>query len=237
MGHSANSYNRWSVAVLDGTDGAPGNGAGQHYDAMVAASHAWDGGKSGVERIGVYGYFGRRPTVYQTVDGGEPIPGSGSSNKSFYRIGVVGDFFFGKWEFLPFYLRGHDDEYLATGTPGDATLPDGARATEWNGALLETHYYITPQFLLTQRTEFIRMSQQAFDTTPSTLGNVDAFTFGSRWYPIMISRAGLAVVGEVSFNKTIGAAPLSGDGIGEPPFTDTTAVWSTSVLLGLDFDF
>jgi len=236
MGHSANSYNRWSLAILDGTDGAPGNGAGQHYDAMFTANHAWDAGKSGVERIGVYGYFGQRPTVFPTADG-EPIAGGATTNKPFYRLGVVGDFFFGKWEFLPFYLWGYDSEYLATGTPGDAPLPPGAQASKWNGALLETHYYINPQFLLTQRTEFIRMSQQGLDTTPSTLGNVDAFTFGSRWYPIMISRAGLAVIGELSFTKTIGTAPLSGDGTGGPPFTDSTAVWSTSVLLGLDFDF
>ncbi len=45
------------------------------------------------------------------------------------------------------------------------------------------------------------------------------------------------MVGEVSFTKTIGTVPLSGDGVGLDPLSPTTAVRSTSVLLALDFDF
>ena len=69
------------------------------------------------------------------------------------------------------------------------------------------------------------------------LGNVNAFTFGYRWYPIMFSRAGLAMVGELSFTKTTGTMPLSGTGVGLDPLSPTTAVNGTSVLLALDFDF
>jgi hypothetical protein len=99
------------------------------------------------------------------------------------------------------------------------------------------HYYISPQLVLTQRSELIRMSSQADPAIPDDLGNIDAFTFGYRWYPIMFSRAGLAILGEVSFTKTIGTVPLSGDGVGLPPLSSSTAVRSTSVLFGLDFDF
>ena len=236
MGHSLNSYTRFSVAVLDGTDGAPGISAGQHYDGMVTLSQAFDAGKLGVERVGVYAYVGQRPTVYQT-SGGEPIAGSGTDNKSFYRVGVVGDFFLGDLEFLPFYMYGSDNAYLGTDTPGDQALPADAQNPTWNGFLLETHYYVNPQMMLTQRLEYIRMSQQAFSTTPKSLGNVDAYTFGTRWYPIMTSRAGLGVVAELAFTKTVGAVPLSGDGVGLPPLSPSTAVWSTSFLLALDFDF
>jgi hypothetical protein len=236
MGHSANSYSRFSVAVLDATDGTPGISAGRSYDGMVTFSQAFDGGKLGVQRVGLYGYVGQRPTVFAT-SGGEPIAGSGTFNKVFYRIGVLGDFSLGKLEFLPFYLHGSDNRYLATDTPGDQALPAGARNATWNSGLLETHYYINPQFLLTQRTELIRMSNQALSSTPKTLGDVDAYTFGSRWYPIMISRAGLAVVGELAFTKTTGTVPSSGDGVGLPPLLPSTEVWSTSALLALDFDF
>ena len=236
MGHSANSYTRWSFAVLDGTDGTPGTLNGQRYDGMVTFSQAFDGGKSGVERIGAYAFFGQQPTLYST-SGGDPIPGSGTQNKSFYRLGVVGDFFFGPWEFLPFYLYGSDNAYLANDIQGDQPLPTGAQDATWNGGLLEVHYYFNPQMMLMGRGELIRMSQQGNTAAPSTLGNIDAYTFGGRYYPIMSSRAGIALHGEVAFTKTIGGIPLSGDGVQLPPFTDSTAVWSTSVLLAIDFDF
>ena len=53
----------------------------------------------------------------------------------------------------------------------------------------------------------------------------------------MFSRAGLAMLGELSFTKTIGTVPLSGDGVGLDPLTPDTPVRSTSVLVALDFDF
>jgi hypothetical protein len=226
LGHSVNSYTRVSVAVLAGSDGVPGLPAGKSYDGAVTVSQGFDAGNLGVERIGLYGYAGRRPTLFET-SGGEPIPGTGTNNKTFYRFGAVGDFFLGKLEFLPLVMHGSDDKDLAGGT----------RSATWNSALLETHYYVSPQLILTQRNEIIRMSHQALPATPKTLGNIDAFTFGYRWYPIMFSRAGLAMLGELSFAKSIGTMPLSGDGVGLDPLTPDTPVHSTSLLLALDFDF
>jgi hypothetical protein len=226
LGHSANSYTRFSAAVLGSVDGVPGLPSGKSYDGAVTLSQAFDAGKLGLQRIGLYGYLGRRPTAFET-SGGAPIPGTGTNNKSFYRVGAVGDFFLGKLELLPLVMHASDDKDLAGGTR-DAT---------WNSGLLELHYYVSPQLVFTQRSELIRMSQQALSTTPSNLGNIDAFTFGYRWYPIMFSRAGLAMVGELSFTKTIGTVPLSGSGVGIDPLSPSTAVHSTSVLFALDFDF
>lgn len=226
LGHSDDSYTRISIAVLGATDGTPGLPEGKSYDGMVTASQAFDAGSLGLERVGVFGYLGHRPTVFET-SGGDPIPGTGTGNKSFSRFGAVGDFFLGKFEMLPFFMHASDDKDLAGGTQ-NAT---------WNSGLLELHYYVSPQLVLTQRSELIRMSKQANPATPKSLGNIDAFTFGYRWYPIMFSRAGLAMVGEVSFTKTIGTVPLSGDGVGLDPLTPGTAVHSTSVLLAFDFDF
>lgn len=226
LGHSANSYSRFSVAMLGSTNGTPGLPAGKSYDAAVNLSQAFDAGRLGVQRVGVYAYLGRRPTAFET-SGGTPIPGTGTNNKSFSRIGAVGDFFLGKLEFLPLVMHATDDKDLAGGTQN----------AEWNSALLETHYYVSPQLVFTQRNEIIRMSRQADPATPKTLGNVNAFTFGYRWYPIMFSRAGLAMVGELSFTKTVGTMPLSGNGVGLDPLSPSTAVHGTSVLLALDFDF
>ena len=87
-------------------------------------------------------------------------------------------------------------------------------------------YVYSPQLVFIQRSEWERMSQQALPTNPSNLGNMDMYTFGYRWYPIMTSRAGFAFHNEYSWLRTNGISPLTaGD------------VTSSSLLLGFDFDF
>lgn len=226
QGHSANSYTRFTAAVLEGTDGVPGLPAGKNYDLYGNVSHAFDAGKLGVQRLGLYGYFGKRPTAW-LQSGSADIPGTGSTYKSFSRIGAVGDFFFGNLEIIPLVQHAKDPVELA----------GGSRDAKWNSGLVELHYYVNPQLVFLHRSEIVRMSQQADPANAKSYGNVDAFTFGYRWYPIMISRAGLAVVGELSFTKTIGTPPLSGAGVGIGPADPTTAVRGTSLLLALDFDF
>ena len=110
-----------------------------------------------------------------------------------------------------------------TGGPG---LPDGARNPTWNGAFVETHYIWNPQFLIFQRSEWIRMSQQSLAGTPSNFGDIDAYTVGYRWYPIMTSRAGLAFHNEYSWVRQRGTSPVSA--------TDLT---NNSLFFGFDFDF
>jgi hypothetical protein len=224
-GHSENSYTRYGVALLSSTDGAVNLPTNQTYDAYFTLSHAIDAGALGVERLGAYAYIGRRPTYFQT-DSGVPIAGTGTGNKSFYRIGVAGDFFFGDLEFLPHFMHASDNAYLATGTPANAVLPGGVRDARWNAAFLEAHYYVSPQLVFTGRYETIRMAQQADPATPSDLGNVDAYSGGVRWYPIMFSRAGLSWHTEVSAVRIRGST-----------FSPTDGVWTSSVFSGLDFDF
>ena len=226
MGHSANSYSRVAVAALGTVDGVPGIASGKSYDFSLNASQGFDAGSLGLERIGVFAYLGRRPTVFETV-GGEPIPGTGTNNKAFNRFGAVADLFFGKFELIPLYMHATED----------AALGGGTQKAVWNSGLAEAHYYVSPQLVFTGRAEMLRMSQQADPTLPDNMGNINAYTLGYRWYPIMFSRAGLAMVGEVSFTKNIGTAPLSGIGAGVDPLTPTTPVNGTSVLLALDFDF
>ena len=224
-GHSDNSYTRYGIALLSSTDGAVNLPTNQSYDAYLTFSHAVDAGSLGVERLGAYAYLGRRPTFFQT-SGGVPIPGTGTGDKAFYRIGLAGDFFLGDFELLPFLMHASDNAYLATGTAANAALPPGVRDAQWNSGFVEAHYYVNPQFVVTARWETVRMSQQADPATPSDLGNIDAYSGGVRWYPIMFSRAGLSWHTEVSAVRTRGSA-----------FSPTDAVWTSSLFSGLDFDF
>ncbi len=250
-GHSENSYTRYSVALLSSNNGNVGLPSNRGYDTFVALSQAFDVGKIGLERIGVYAYVGQRPTYFQTSTAlgtapdptvptagtTMPIPGTGVGNKSFYRVGFNGNLSVGKLELLPFFMHARDSAFLGTATRAIDPLPDGAVDPVWNGGFLETHFHLNPQFVLTQRTEVIRMAQQALPTTPSDFGNIDAYSVGYRWYPFMYSRIGLAWHNEYSITKTHGMVPLGGGGIGAPPQTPSTPVWSQSVFMGFDFAF
>jgi len=215
-GHSLNSYSRYSVSLLSTDDGEPGLLGGKSLDAMFTLSQAVaTGGGLGPQRIGVFGYLGHRPTVIQTVNG-DPIPGTGSANKSFVRLGATAQVWLGNLELLPLVSHASDNSALGGGSQNAA----------WNTALLEAHYVATARLMVQGRYELVRMSKQSDPATPKTLGNVDAFAVGFRAYPFMFSRDGMALHGEFAMTKTAGVAPLSGD-----------AVWGRSVLLAFDFAF
>jgi hypothetical protein len=248
-GHSANSYTRYSVAVLSSNEGGvnfttdvlPGAPfAGRSYDVNLAFSQAFNApgtpGESGFgqERIGAFAYIGQRPTAYLTEGG---VPEVGVNNKPFYRIGFAGDLSYKNLELLPLFMYGHDNPYLGQfGIPGGSPLPAGAQAPTFYGGFLEAHYYLNPQNVALARFEQINVGQQALNTTQGSLGNITAVSLGYRWYPIMFSRGGVALDGEFSRVRTIGVEPLSGDGtgtVGDPG----AAVWSNSIYFGIDFDF
>jgi hypothetical protein len=223
-GHSANSYTRYSVALLSSTDGNVNLPNGS-YDGFTSFSQAFDVGRLGLQRVGAFAYFGQRPTYSQTVQG-VPVLGAGLGAKSFYRAGLAGDWYLGKFDFSTVFVHGWDNAFLGTGTPANQPLPAGAQAPTWNGGFIETHYSFSPQLIFVQREEIVRVSRQAFASDPSDLNNINVYSFGCRWYPFMSSRAGLAVDTEYAITKTVGVAPVTG-----------ANVWTSSTYVGFDFAF
>lgn len=227
LGHSSNDYTRYSVAVLSSNSGQTGLPAGQTYDVYTNVNQSFEIPGLGMQQVGAYGYFGESPTFYLT-NGGVRIPGTGMGNRSFYRAGAYGHWYVDKFDFYTFYMHGHDNVFLGNNVPGNqpSLLPLGAAGPAWNGGFVEGHYNPNPRLILIGRYELIRMSQQANPTIRSNAGNLDTWTLGYRWYPIMSPRAGLAWVQEFSRINNAGAAPLSGkDDL------------SDSLLMGFDFDF
>jgi hypothetical protein len=215
MGHSANDRTRYSASLLSSNDGNVNLSYGANaYSGFFTFSQAFDAGKLGMQRIGAYAMIGEAPTIYFT-QGGLPLPGSGIGNRNFNREGLVGQFYFGKLDFQVVTQHGWDNAWFGA----------GARAPSWNGYMVETHYVYSPQLIFIQRSEFERMSQQANPTSASDLGNLDMYTFGYRYYPIMTSRAGFAFHNEYSWIRQRGTAP------------DGSDLTSSSLLLGFDFDF
>jgi len=252
-GHSANSYTRYSVSMLSSNEGGVnfttdvvpgGSPSNRTYDVNLAFSQAFNApgppGESGfgLERVGAFAYIGQRPTNFETELGTQLV---GINNKPFYRIGFAGDLSYKNLELMPLFMYGHDNPYLGQfGVPAGSTLPAGAQAPTFYGGFLEAHYYFNPQNVALARFEQINVGQQAIAPSVSGVsgsnGNITAVSFGYRWYPIMFSRAGVALDGEFSRVRTIGQEPESGNGsgfIGNP----TAAVWSNSIFFGIDFDF
>jgi len=242
MGHSANDRTRLSVAVFNSVDGNVDLPYGQNsYTTFIAGSQAFDAGKMGVQRIGGYAMYGVAPTTYLT-SAGAPIPGTGIGNKSFSRVGFEGLFYLGsKLDVQVFTQHGEDNAWfgacygdIITGTcdqgnnniGGGPGLPPGAVNPTWNGAFVETHYIYSPQFLIFQRSEWVRMSQQALPGTPSNLGDIDNYVVGYRYNPFMTSRAGFAFHNEYSWIRQRGTSPVTG-----------TDLSTNSLMLGFDFDF
>jgi hypothetical protein len=226
-GHSINSYTRYSVSLLTTDDGEAGLPGGKSMDAMVSLSQAWAMGSGlGPTRVGLFGYLGHRPTAIETI-GGEPIPGTGSANKSFMRIGATAQVWLGNLELLPLVAHAQDDAALGGGTQKPA----------WNSALLEAHYVATPRLMVQGRYELLRMSKQADPAIPKTFGNADALALGFRAYPFLFSRDGMAIHGEFALTNTTGMAPLSGDGSGVDAADPATKIRSLSFLLAFDFAF
>jgi hypothetical protein len=232
-GHNQNSYSRYSIAVLSSVDGNPGlttagaPNTARTYDAFVNVNQGFAVKGLGVQRIGAYAYVGQSPTFFLT-SGGTPVEAKG--NRSFSRVGAYGWWFIKDFDVETFYMHGQDNVYLGNGiavNDPNGLLP-GAVGPTWNGGFIEGHYTVNPQLIFTGRYELVHMSRQANPDLAATpnLGNVDAWTIGYRWYPIMLSRAGLAFHNEYSQAKMGNLAPLTG-----------TDVINRSLMIGFDFDY
>jgi hypothetical protein len=224
-GHSANDRTRYSIAMLSSNDGNVSVPNGHGYDTFITASQGFQAGSFGLQRVGAFAYIGRAPTYFVT-QGGAPLDGLGQ--KSFYRAGFIGMWYLKKFDITTLFMHGGENAFLGTGTAANDPngLPVGARSPQWNGALFESHYTVNPQFILINRYEFIRMSQQALAGNPGDLGDIDSLTFGYRYYPFMHSRAGFAFHNEYAIVRQRKVAPVTG--------LDVT---SSSLFLGFDFIF
>ena len=247
MGHSADDRTRVSAALLTASDGNPDVPFASAYEGFFTASQGFQVGSLGVQRVGGFAYLGQAPTYYQynlttvstvgtdSVNGNSvtstsvaPIPGTGTGLKGFQRYGLIGVWYIKNFDITTMYFRGHDSAWLGTNTPAlpGTLLPAGAHAPTWNGGLFESHYVFSPQFILINRYELVRMSQQAFSTNPGNLGNLDTLTFGFRYNPFMNSRAGMAYFGEYGIIWQKGTSPVT-----------ASNMTTNSLVFGIDFDF
>jgi hypothetical protein len=226
LGHSKDDRTRVSASILSDSDGQPGLPNGKGYNGFFSASQAFEVGSLGVQRVGGYAYVGQAPTYFEFNSGGAGIAGTGIGNKGYYRAGLIGMWYIKKFDITTLFMHGWDSAFLGTNTPANSPLPSGAQAPTFNGGLFESHYNYSPRLILINRYELIRMSRQSFASNPSNLGNIDALTFGLRFYPFISSRAGFAYHAEYAVVRQRGASAVT--------FSDLT---TSSLFAGFDFDF
>src|SRR6266581_2461103 len=75
MGHSEDDHTRFAVSLLSSTNGTPGLPFGRSYDGYLHLSQGFLVPHLGLQRVGVYGWAGLRPTFFLTTDG-VPIAGA-----------------------------------------------------------------------------------------------------------------------------------------------------------------
>jgi hypothetical protein len=223
-GHSRNSYTRYAASLVSNTNGDLGLSRGRTYGGYVHVSQGVTVPKLGLQRFGAYAFVGSMPTYFLTF-GGEPIPGGGRGDRSFYRMGAYTNLYFGKFDVTGVWQHALDNAFFGTATPGTTALPPGSQSPTWNTGTIEAHYTYSPQLFLIGRYETVRMSRQAFTALPGDFGNTDAWTVGYRWYPIMSSRAGFAWHNEFSTARQ------------RLTSTNGLDVRSNSILGGFDFAF
>ncbi len=222
-----NDTTRYSVAVVTDSSGGTGLPTNQAYDVYANVNQSFEAPWFGRQQLGGYALFGRSPTYFQTANG-VPIPGTGLGNRSFYRVGAYGHWFVKQFDFYTFFMHGYDNVFLGNSVPTNqpSLLPVGAVGPTFNGGFVEAHYNPNTRLIFLGRYELDRMSRQANPSIPSNAGNLDTWTVGYRWYPIMSPRAGLAWLQDYSRINNAGAAPLSGKD-----------AFHNSYLMGFDFDF
>jgi hypothetical protein len=227
MGHSSNSYTRYSIALVNSNGAQPNLPDGRTYDVYANFNQGFELPKLGLQRVGVYGYLGKSPTFFQT-NNGNLVSGTGGGNRSFYRAGVYGLWYLGKFDLTTFFIHGQDNVFLGNAVRADQpfNLPLGAVGPSWNGGFAELHYTYNPRLILIGKYELVRMAQQANPSLRSDYGDVNVWTAGYRYYPIMSSRAGLAWLQEFSRTRRVDTSPLTGQD-----------QYSNSFLMGFDFDF
>jgi hypothetical protein len=243
MGHNANSYTRYAFSVQTSTAGTFGLPYGNSMDFYGHFQQAWNVGHDlGYMKASAFTYIGWWPTYYQSCLGAAcpsptaAIPGTGTGNKMWTASGASLLWFTPKWVWSNVYVHGTENRYLANDLPSNVALPTGAKTAIWNGGFTEADYLHTPQLAFIGRYELVRMSQQGNPANPPDMGNLDALTFGIRWYPIMNTRVGLAINPEYSVIRSRGVGNNLFAGFYAPSFNNRD-VTSSSIFLGLNMEY
>jgi hypothetical protein len=233
-GHDARSSLRYAISLTSVDEGA-GKGV---FSAPMLYGHVQKSFETGSGafpwvRIGALGGLGWWPTQFETA-GGDPIPGTGSANKQYSRVGAELSGILGNPStplfFTLSFIHGQEAKGLASGTDPVTGLDYSTTSNSFNGGFLELDWVpwsvasenATPWFFF-GRYDAVRMKHGP--------GDSDGFTVGARRYLALGPRASAAVHLEFHQDK------VKGVGFVDPATGVPRAVETQAFLAGIDFDF
>ena len=147
MGHSSNDRTRVSAALISSNDGNVDQVNANTYSGYFTRQPGIRPGRTGSATGGRVCFRGTSSNLLADF---RRRSGAGSSlgDKSFHREGVFGDFYLNKLDVSLYYQHGWDSAYFGTASTPLTGLPLGARSPTWNGAFVEPHYTVNPQFIV-----------------------------------------------------------------------------------------
>lgn len=197
-GHDDGSRTRYAVSFVDAND-APGSksifSSPLLYAHVTRRFQPFSSGALKQVKLGAFGSVGWAPTQFAT-SGGEPIEGSGTSNKTYNRVG--GD--------LSLWLGPLSTPLAITLVVAHAREAEdfygGTADAKWTGGFLQAEF--TPRIDLTffGRYDWIRHGQQPLEELEKSFGDRDAVTAGVRYTLSYSSRADVAWHGEFTDHRT-----------------------------------
>ncbi|MFZ5874852.1 MAG: hypothetical protein ACOYXU_00455 [Nitrospirota bacterium] len=179
----------YSLALINGTNGRGDSNNAFDYYLRVA-------GPVDRHRVGGFLYWGTAPTNFQFTPTGDPIPGTGQSNKNFYRLGLDGDIRTEPIRVLTVVEYGSDSSGLFGGSD--------PRSASFGGGFVEMQYDLLAEqsLLWALRYDVIRNFNQGDATTDKKTGDLDGVTWAVRYDWVDTGRLAVILHGEYSHVKT-----------------------------------
>ena len=231
MGHHLDGFGtfRYSLAVVTNSrsEAFAGGRQAEFYGHVTQSYGGW--GATAGQRVGLFGFAGRTPTVNETG-----IPGAGHDDKSFYRTGADLSL-----NYVPFhtsllvtYMRGWESAELfcSDNGTGQCIPSPTARDAIWNGGFAELNYLATPNLMVVYRYDVVRNSRQIDASLPSHFNNVDSHTAAVRYAIVVNTRDEIWAHVEVNRTSTRSATQ-------DPVTLQFQDVTANTALIGFDFAF
>ncbi|MGE0642096.1 MAG: hypothetical protein AB7P24_00355 [Nitrospira sp.] len=207
---------RYSLNVLSAnTTNVIGSGGGRALQFYGHATQSFGGyGIVSGQRIGVFGMFGRAPTIGNLAVGSGEQTGTGEQSRTFSRFGV--DFSMtalGKLNVFGAYLIAHES--------GDLFRSQGVvngQTSRWNGGFVQADYNFIPQAVVYYRFDWIRNNFQGDAAFDKRFGNVEAHTVAARYHLMVSKRTAFAFHAEYSNTRSYKTGAFGADQVANVVF-------------------
>lgn len=245
-GADARSATRYSLSLTSVSPGGEANQKGAWSTPLVYGhlQHAFETGSNVLPwvRIGALGALGSWPTKFELQPGGTgPLPGTGSGQKRFRRLGAELSAIFGNAAtpllLTAVFMNGSEDQGLASGTDPLDGYDFSTAKNSFNGGFLELDWvpWSEPSENALPWLFFARYDAVKYKHGPGDFGG---FTIGARRYLAVGPRAAAAIHLEFHSDKVKRAGDFPGYvSMAGNAVQAGMDVQNTAFLAGIDFDF